>query len=69
MIVGGGAAGLALAGRLSESTNTTVAVIEAGDDGSAVMERILVPACKSSFLSKFTLQSLFFFVSSDLPRR
>ena len=46
VIVGGGAAGLTLASRLSEATNRTVAVIEAGDDGSAVMERILVPACK-----------------------
>jgi GMC oxidoreductase len=49
VIVGGGAAGLTLANRLSEATNRTVAVIEAGDDGSAVMERILVPACKHSF--------------------
>lgn len=50
IIVGGGAGGLALAARLTEQANRTVAVIEAGDDGSAVMERILVPACVYSFL-------------------
>ncbi|KAG8828463.1 hypothetical protein FRC17_007521 [Serendipita sp. 399] len=44
VIVGGGAAGLVLANRLSEDSNRTVAVIEAGNDGEAVMERILVPA-------------------------
>ncbi|KIM32064.1 GMC oxidoreductase [Serendipita vermifera MAFF 305830] len=43
VIVGGGAAGLTLAARLSEQENKKVAVIEAGDDGEAVMERILVP--------------------------
>ncbi|KDN45819.1 hypothetical protein RSAG8_04652, partial [Rhizoctonia solani AG-8 WAC10335] len=35
VIVGGGTAGLAIAARLSEYSNTTVAVIEAGGDGSA----------------------------------
>ena len=44
IIVGGGAAGLALANRLSVDKIYTVAVIEAGDDGSAVMERVLIPA-------------------------
>lgn len=47
VIVGGGAAGLALAARLTEDSSKTVAVIEAGDSGEAVMERILVPASKS----------------------
>ncbi|KAM0751735.1 alcohol oxidase [Meredithblackwellia eburnea MCA 4105] len=44
VIVGGGTAGLVLAGRLSENSSATVAVIEAGTDGSAVSEQILAPA-------------------------
>ncbi|CAE6474212.1 unnamed protein product [Rhizoctonia solani] len=43
VIVGGGTAGLAIAARLSEYTNTTVAVIEAGGDGSAHADNINVP--------------------------
>ncbi|KAK4058384.1 hypothetical protein OIO90_000542 [Microbotryomycetes sp. JL221] len=45
VIVGGGTAGLAVARRLVENNSTvTVAVIEAGTDGSAVETDILAPA-------------------------
>ncbi|KAL7413404.1 GMC oxidoreductase-domain-containing protein [Mrakia frigida] len=40
VIAGGGVAGLALAARLSEWSNTTVCVIEAGGDGSDVQDQI-----------------------------
>jgi choline dehydrogenase len=43
VIIGSGAAGLTLANRLSADNKYTVAVIEAGDDGSAVMDRVLIP--------------------------
>ncbi|CAE6496195.1 unnamed protein product [Rhizoctonia solani] len=43
VIVGGGTAGLAMAARLSEYSNMTVAVIEAGGDGSAHADNINVP--------------------------
>jgi hypothetical protein len=43
VIAGGGCGGLALAARLSEWSNTTVLVIEAGGDGSEYQERIDVP--------------------------
>ena len=36
--------GLVLAARLSENSTATVAVIEAGDDGAAVINKILAPA-------------------------
>ncbi len=39
LILGGGSAGCALAGRLSEDTRTTVALFEAGDDGANWMVR------------------------------
>ncbi|CED85556.1 gmc oxidoreductase [Phaffia rhodozyma] len=43
LIAGGGTAGLALAARLSEWSNVTVALIEAGGDGSNFKDRIDIP--------------------------
>ncbi|KAJ7248394.1 hypothetical protein C8J57DRAFT_1189614 [Mycena rebaudengoi] len=52
VIVGGGTAGLALAGRLSEWNNITVAVIEAGSDGTEFADQIAVPGM--SYLNGLT---------------
>ncbi|KAJ6532258.1 hypothetical protein DFH09DRAFT_1182534 [Mycena vulgaris] len=52
VIVGGGTAGLALAGRLAEWSNITVAVIEAGTDGSEWGDQITVPGM--SYLNGLT---------------
>lgn len=43
VIAGGGCAGLALGSRLSEWSNVTVLVIEAGADGSEFQDRIDIP--------------------------
>jgi choline dehydrogenase-like flavoprotein len=43
IIAGGGLAGLVIASRLTEDTNKTVLVIEAGDTGYAVQPSIDVP--------------------------
>ncbi|GAB1524614.1 hypothetical protein RhiTH_007768 [Rhizoctonia solani] len=43
VIVGGGTAGLAMASRLTEYSNMTVAVIEAGGDGSDHADNINIP--------------------------
>lgn len=52
VIVGGGTAGLVLAGRLSEDPNITVAVLEAGKDVSKEME-VLVPGAHAMPISSF----------------
>ncbi|KAJ7668139.1 hypothetical protein B0H17DRAFT_950122 [Mycena rosella] len=43
IVVGGGTAGLAVAGRLAEWSNVTVAVIEAGSDGTDFVDQITIP--------------------------
>ncbi|KAJ7206782.1 hypothetical protein GGX14DRAFT_456830 [Mycena pura] len=52
VIVGGGTAGLALAGRLAEWTNITVAVIEAGSNGTQYEDQITIPGM--SYLNGLT---------------
>ncbi|KAJ6515246.1 hypothetical protein C8R45DRAFT_203429 [Mycena sanguinolenta] len=52
IIVGGGTAGLGLAARLAEWTNITVAVIEAGTDGTEFQDQITVPGM--SYINSLT---------------
>lgn len=52
VIVGGGTAGLALARRLAETlSDMTVAVIEAGSDGTEYQDQITIPGALFSFLN------------------
>ncbi|KAJ7615499.1 hypothetical protein FB45DRAFT_757898 [Roridomyces roridus] len=53
VIAGGGTAGLALASRLAEWSNVTVAVIEAGSDGSEFQDQITIPGACSLLLGKY----------------
>lgn len=55
VVVGGGVGGLAIASRLSEEENLTVAVIEAGGDGSDVEDQIYIPGY--SYLHGLTVSS------------
>nr|QFZ88923.1 glucose oxidase [Basidioascus sp.] len=55
VVVGGGVGGLAIAARLSENSNFTVAVIEAGGDGSDVHDQIYIPGY--SYLNGLTVSS------------
>ncbi|TIA89330.1 hypothetical protein E3P99_02117 [Wallemia hederae] len=53
IVMGGGVAGLAIAARLSEDENLSVAVIEAGGDGSDVSDQIYIPGY--SYLNGLTV--------------
>jgi choline dehydrogenase-like flavoprotein len=67
VIVGGGTAGLALAGRLSEWNNITVAVIEAGSDGTEFADQIAVPG-PSLFYRHYT-SIIYFLIRHVVPQR
>ncbi|EOQ99109.1 Choline dehydrogenase [Wallemia ichthyophaga EXF-994] len=53
IVVGGGVGGLAVAARISENENLTVAVIEAGGDGSEHEDQIYIPGY--SYLNGLTV--------------
>ncbi|KAJ5771124.1 uncharacterized protein N7511_003175 [Penicillium nucicola] len=66
VVVGGGQAGLVLGGRLSEDTNHTVLVLEAGDNGDDYRERIDTPAY-SYFDSLWTTPLNWMFYTNPQP--
>jgi choline dehydrogenase len=56
VIAGGGLAGLALAARLSEWSNVTVLVVEAGGDGTDVQDQIDIPGTSTGRLPLLVME-------------